>query len=84
VVEPSPIDPDRQLEELCRVLNDFGVRYVVFGSQVARLNGVPLETLDVDVVPERVLAPVVFVHPFRLNPYSDSGVFVHPPGQEAM
>lgn len=25
----------------------------MFGSQVARLNGVPLETLDVDVVPER-------------------------------
>lgn len=53
MVDPSPIDPDRQLEELCRVLNDFGVRYVVFGSQVARLNGVPLETLDVDVVPQR-------------------------------
>ena len=53
MVDPSPIDPDGQLEELCRVLNDFGVRYVVFGSQVARLNGVPLETLDVDVVPER-------------------------------
>jgi hypothetical protein len=53
VADPSPIDPDRQLEELCRVLNDFGVRYVVFGSQVARLNGVPIETLDVDVVPQR-------------------------------
>ncbi len=53
MADPSPIDPDRQLEELCRVLNDFGVRYVVFGSQVARLNGVPLETLDVDVVPQR-------------------------------
>jgi hypothetical protein len=53
MADPSLIDPDRQLEELCRVLNDFGVRYVVFGSQVARLNGVPLETLDVDVVPER-------------------------------
>lgn len=49
----SPTDPDRQLQELCRVLNDFGVRYLLFGSQVARLNGVPLETVDVDVVPER-------------------------------
>jgi hypothetical protein len=53
MAEPPPIDPDRHLEELCRVLNDFGLRYVVFGSQVARLNGVPLETLDVEVVPER-------------------------------
>ncbi|MGH3677605.1 MAG: hypothetical protein ACRDU5_18085 [Mycobacterium sp.] len=53
MADAGPLDPDRQLEELCRVLNDFGVRYVVFGSQVARLNGVPIETVDVDVVPER-------------------------------
>ena len=46
-------DPDTQLEELCRVLNYFGVRYVIFGSHVARLNGVALETIDVDLVPER-------------------------------
>ena len=26
-----------------------------------------------------LMAPEVFVHPFRSNPYSDSGVFVHPP-----
>lgn len=45
VVEPTPADPDLQLEELCRVLN--------FGSHVARLNGVPLETVDVDLVPAR-------------------------------
>ena len=53
MVEATPADPDLQLEELCRVLNHFGVRYVVFGSHVARLNGVNVETIDVDVVPER-------------------------------
>ena len=53
MVEPAPADPDRQLEELCRVLNHFGVRYVVFGSHVARLNGVAVETVDVDLVPDR-------------------------------
>ena len=51
MVDPTPADPDHQLEELCRVLNHFGVRYVVFGSHVARLNGVQVETVDVDVVP---------------------------------
>ena len=50
---PGPIDPDRQLEELCRILSHCGVRYVVFGSHVARLNGIALETVDVDVVPDR-------------------------------
>lgn len=45
----EPNDPDVQLEELCRVLNYFGVGYIVFGSHVARFNGVPLETVDVDV-----------------------------------
>lgn len=49
----EPADPDRQLEELCRVLNYFGVSYIVFGSHVARLNDVPVETVDVDVVPAR-------------------------------
>ncbi|MGH9157282.1 MAG: hypothetical protein ACRD1K_15920 [Acidimicrobiales bacterium] len=53
MAEPTPADPDLQLEELCRVLNYFGVSYLVFGSQVARLNGVPLETVDVDLVPAR-------------------------------
>ena len=51
----EPADPDRQLEELCRVRNYFGVGYVVFGSHVARLNGVPMETVDVDVVPDRMV-----------------------------
>ncbi len=50
--EPAATDPDRQLEELCRVLNHLGVRYVVFGSHVARVNGIPVETVDVDVVPD--------------------------------
>lgn len=53
MADPTPLDPDRQLEELCRVLNYYGVGYVIFGSHVARLNGVPLETVDVDVVPAR-------------------------------
>lgn len=53
MVGPTAADPDAQLEELCRVLNYFGVSYLVFGSHVARINGVPLETLDVDLVPAR-------------------------------
>jgi len=53
VVEPAPADPDRQLEELCRVLNHFGVSHVVFGSHVARLNGAWMEAVDVDLVPDR-------------------------------
>jgi len=53
VVEPTPADSDVQLEELCRVLNHYEVSYLVFGSHVARLNGVPLETIDVDLVPAR-------------------------------
>ncbi|MEJ7765308.1 MAG: hypothetical protein WKF86_07420 [Acidimicrobiales bacterium] len=50
----EPADPDSQLEELCRILNHFKVGYLVFGSHVARLNGLPLETIDVDVVPARL------------------------------
>ena len=50
----EPADPDSQLEELCRILNHFKVGYIVFGSHVARLNGLPLETIDVDVVPARL------------------------------
>jgi integrase len=34
-------------------------------------------------LPESVRIPRVFVHPFRLNPYTDSGVFVHPGGTAA-
>ncbi len=50
----EPADPDSQLEERCRILNLFKVGYIVFGSHVARLNGLPLETIDVDVVPARL------------------------------
>lgn len=49
-------DPDdeqrRQLKLLCEVLNEHQVAYVVFGSLAGRLQGAPLRTLDVDVVPE--------------------------------
>lgn len=49
-------DPDeeqrRRLKLLCEVLNEHGVAYVVFGSFAGRLQGAPLRTLDVDVVPE--------------------------------
>lgn len=51
MADPTPAEADRQLEELCRVLNYFKVGYIGYGSHVARLNGVPLETVDVDVVP---------------------------------
>lgn len=49
-------DPDeeqrRRLKLLCEALNEHGVAYVVFGSFAGRLQGAPLRTLDVDVVPE--------------------------------
>jgi len=38
----EPADPDSQLEELCRILNHFGVGYIVFGSHVARLKRSPV------------------------------------------
>jgi len=37
---------------VCEVLNAHDVKYVVFGSFAGRLQGVPLRTLEVDVVPE--------------------------------
>lgn len=47
------LDEDEQhLKRLCEVFNDFGVEYIVFGSFSGRLQGVPLETVDVDVVPK--------------------------------
>ncbi len=51
MAEPTPADPDAQLEEVCRVLNHYEVSHLVVGSHVDRLNGVPLETIDVDLVP---------------------------------
>lgn len=53
MAEPTPAESDQRLEELCRVLNYYGVGYVIFGSHVARLNGIQLETVDVDLVPAR-------------------------------
>ncbi len=34
MAEPTPADPDAQLEDLCRVLNHYEVTYLVFGSHV--------------------------------------------------
>ena len=49
----DPDDEQRQrLKLLCDVLNEHEVVYVVFGSFAGRLQGAPLRTLDVDVVPE--------------------------------
>ncbi len=42
----------RRLKLLCEALNEHKVSYVVFGSFAGRLQGAPLRTLDVDVVPE--------------------------------
>ena len=42
----------RQVKAVCDVVNAHDVQYVVFGSFAGRLQGVPLRTLDVDVVPE--------------------------------
>jgi len=44
-------EPTEQLEELCAVLNQHGVQYVVFGSFAGRLQGAELQTLDIDIVP---------------------------------
>lgn len=53
MADPPRRDPDRQLADICRVLNGFGVAYVVFGSHVGRLRGAPVETDDVDLVPDK-------------------------------
>jgi hypothetical protein len=52
VPDDLPDEQERQVKLICDVLNAFGVEYVVFGSFAGRLQGVPLRTLDVDVVPE--------------------------------
>lgn len=49
---PDSPDPDDQLRLLCQTLNEAGVAYVVFGSHAARLHGAPLESDDVDLVPD--------------------------------
>ena len=48
--EPRP-DPEEQVAALCRVLNEHGVDYLVFGSFAGRLHGADVHTRDVDVVP---------------------------------
>jgi hypothetical protein len=52
VVDDLESAQERQVKALCDVLNAHDVSYLVFGSYAARLQGVPLRTLDVDVVPE--------------------------------
>lgn len=52
MLTPSDDDQARQVKGVCDVLNAHDVQYVVFGSFAGRLQGVPLRTLDVDVVPE--------------------------------
>ncbi len=53
----SAADPDadeqaRQVKAVCEALNAHDVQYLIFGSFAGRLQGVPLRTVDVDVVPE--------------------------------
>lgn len=43
---------EEDLRHLCQVLNLHQVEYVIFGSFAGRLQGAPLRTVDVDVVPE--------------------------------
>lgn len=51
--DPPPDDPAlRQVKALCDTLNDHGVQYVLFGSFAGLLQGVPLRTVDIDIVPE--------------------------------
>lgn len=45
-------DDDGHLHDLCEVLNQHHVDFVIFGSYAGRLQGAPLRTVDVDVVPE--------------------------------
>lgn len=47
-----PSYEEEHLRRLCQVLNDHQVDYVIFGSFAGRLQGAPLRTVDVDVVPE--------------------------------
>ncbi|MGQ0679820.1 MAG: hypothetical protein ACT4OM_09235 [Actinomycetota bacterium] len=45
-------EPENQLRLLCLALNEARVVYVVFGSHAGRLHGAPLESDDVDLVPD--------------------------------
>lgn len=50
--EPDAGEQLAQVKAVADVLNAHDVDYVVFGSFAGRLQGVPLRTIDVDVVPE--------------------------------
>ena len=39
--------------EICRVLSDKGVKYVVLGGFAAVVHGSPVPTEDIDVIPAR-------------------------------
>lgn len=56
MVDDPEGEQERQVKALCDVLNAHNVNYVVFGSFAARLQGVLLRTLDVDVVPDASVA----------------------------
>lgn len=43
---------DLLLRKFCAALSDHHVEYVIFGSFAGQLQGAPLQTVDVDVVPE--------------------------------
>jgi predicted nucleotidyltransferase len=49
VIQPD----DEQLAQLVEVLQAHRVSFVVFGSYAGRLQGADLQTVDIDVVPER-------------------------------
>lgn len=49
MAEPRPFDP----EAILRVLEHYGVRYVLVGGLAATLYGSPHVTTDVDITPER-------------------------------
>jgi len=70
----------------CRCHADPAHRHGPYRSWTRKVAGktVTRRLTDDQLLRYQLMAPVVFVHPFRSNPYSDSGVFVHPPGQEAM
>jgi len=47
------VSGDFRPEEILRILEDHGVRYVVIGGIAATLHGSPHVTTDVDITPER-------------------------------
>jgi len=70
--EPPPDDPALpRVKLLCDALNDHGVHYVLFGSFAGLLQGVPLRTVDIDIVPE--------TSPINLQRLCDALNSLHPP-----